>query len=255
MKTSTKPVFGLAFHLSRLYNRCMNEAFHLSRLQKIDTQLDHIATRLAEIDRQLAENAAVRAAEAQVEAANRALESARRNLRSAEEAVQAQRVKIELNEKSLYGGKVRNPKELQDLQNESAALKRHLSILEDQQLEMMLALEDTEKNQTAAAENLHQVQGQQAGLLATAMGDQTRLQREKTRLLAERAPLTAQVAASALELYERLRKQKRGLAVAGIEEGSCTACGSELTPAEWQSARNPNTIINCSSCGRILYAG
>lgn len=233
----------------------MNEAFHLSRLQKVDTQIDQLNNRLAEIELTLANNAALRQAEEQVAASNRIKEAAKKSLRHAEDAVNLQRTKIELSEASLYGGKIRNPKELQDIQNELASLKRHLSGLEDQLLETMLAFEQAEADGQTSDASLMAVKADFASRSAEILGEQSRLANEKKRLLAEREPMAAQISAANYELYEKLRRQKRGVAVAGILDESCTACGATITQKLWQAARSPLKIEYCPSCGRILYAG
>lgn len=233
----------------------MNEAFHLSRLQKMDTQVDQIDGRLAEIQTVLDNDAEVQNAQRAHTAADQQLREARKALKVAEEAVQSHRVKIDLNQSALYGGRVRNPKELQDLQNESAALARHLSVLEDNQLEAMMTLEEAEQQSAASSSALDQAQADFAMRSAALIGERSRLQKDRERLLAEREPTASQIAPNYLDIYNRLRQQKRGVAVAGIEESCCTACGSELPPMDWQAARSPNKVVYCASCGRILYAG
>jgi predicted nucleic acid-binding Zn-ribbon protein len=54
--------------------------------------------------------------------------------------------------------------------------------------------------------------------------------------------------------YDRLRKQRAGVAVAKVEERACNACGATLTAALHQAARSPSQVVFCDSCGRILYA-
>lgn len=233
----------------------MNEAFHLSRLQRIDTQLDQISQRMAEISRLLENNENVKSAEARVQAAGKTVDQAGAALKKLEDAVQGVRMKMELSEKALYGGKVRNPKELQDLQAEIASLKRHLATLEDQQLEAMLALEDAESQHQSVSDELAKTVAAFTSQSASLVGERSKLKKDEERLQAERGAITAQVPPALIENYDQLRKQKRGVAVALIVEGSCTACGSELPPAEWQAARSPHRITYCSSCGRILYAG
>jgi hypothetical protein len=58
-----------------------------------------------------------------------------------------------------------------------------------------------------------------------------------------------------LRQYERLRKQKNGIAVARVIDKTCAACGSTLTAATYSSAKVPTKITRCNSCGRILYVG
>ena len=47
-------------------------------------------------------------------------------------------IKLDQNQSSLYGGKITNPKELQDLQIESDALHRKITDLEDKLIDLMI---------------------------------------------------------------------------------------------------------------------
>jgi uncharacterized protein len=99
------------------------------------------------------------------------------------------------------------------------------------------------------------VQAHSASQSAALLGEQDTLHREVTRLDSERQAVAVAIPPSDIELYNHLRKNKRGVAVAVVSEESCLACGAGLTPAECQSARSPSQLVYCSSCGRILYAG
>ncbi len=90
---------------------------------------------------------------------------------------------------------------------------------------------------------------------ASLRGEKSQLQKDIERLQAERAPIASQIHPEPMQIYDRLRRQKKGLAVAGIVDSCCTGCGSTLTQAEWQAARSPQQITYCPFCGRLLYAG
>ncbi len=136
---------SLAIPLFALYNHFMSQSLDLYRLQRIDSQREKAASRIRTIEQILSTDLALQQAQNDKAAREATLQSARQKLKQAEDAVQSQTIKIEQNQAALYGGKVKNPKELQDLQNESSALKRYLSVLEDQQLDAMLALENAEQ--------------------------------------------------------------------------------------------------------------
>ncbi|MDR3575129.1 MAG: C4-type zinc ribbon domain-containing protein [Anaerolineaceae bacterium] len=233
----------------------MNQAFNLFRLQKIDTQLDQINGRLAEIGHILATDETLRQAEEDLKTAKNKLFIMQQSLKQKEEEVLAQRIKIETAESSLYGGKVRNPKELQDLQVDVASLKKRLSILEDEQLDIMVAVElsETEFGQTQKA--LIQAQADHSNRSASLVGEQSQLIKSKDNLIAERNPLLNSVVPENLAIYQSLREQKKGVAVVSVEDESCSACGTTIRPVEIQAARSPQKIAFCSSCNRILYAG
>jgi predicted nucleic acid-binding Zn-ribbon protein len=246
---------NLAKHPTRLYNHIMSQALHLFRLQKLDSQKDQITSRLAAIEKILAENSLVSNAQNEKTAVEQSLDQARSDLRKAEDIVQAQNIKIEQNESSLYGGKVRNPKELQDLQLEVSSLKKYLVVLEDQQLEAMLTVEDLELKQSQAVKYLSQVENQIAGQHAGLIGERSHLYRDLERIDAERKAVATAISPGNLQVYEQLRIQKGGTAVVAIDDESCTVCGATLTPADRQTARSPSQISRCPNCNRILYAG
>ncbi len=232
----------------------MSAALGLFRLQQVDRQLDQVRARHDVIRQTLENDVEMRAMLERTEIARDEKNQARQNLAEAERLVQNQQIKIQQAESSLYGGSVHNPKELQDLQNDVAALKRHLTSLEERQLEAMVHSETAESA-------LASVQAEDASL-NTRLGDQQReLSEEQAKLAknmeslqAERQAVVGALAKQALDIYDNLRQQRRGLAVAEVNENTCSACGTTLTAALRQNARSTTVMSYCPTCGRILYA-
>lgn len=231
----------------------MSKVLDLYRLQQTDSQIDHVRARLQAIQKMLEDDEALCQQKDVYQQAEQRLQTCRDNLQEAEKVVQEQRIKIEHAEASLYAGKIHNPKELQDLQNEVSALKRHLAVLEDRQLEAMLALEQAEQDYAEAdrAWQTAQTEWSQKNLALT--GEQGGLQKELEKLSTERAGIAHTISPEHIELYEQLRSQRQGVAVAGIADNACAACGAQLTPAQLQSVRAATQTSRCPSCGRILY--
>jgi len=232
----------------------MSAALGLYRLQLVDSRTDAIRTRSDEIHRILENDEALRQAKGLVAETEDVHESALKNLKGAEGEVKRQRLKIEQTEANLYSGTVKNPKELQDLQNEAASLKRYLETLEERQLEAMLEEEDAEAANQAALDELEKVQARLAQQNMALTTELAGLNKELERLDAERQAALNPLDASLLATYENLRQQRNGVAVAEVSEGACAACGTTLTPSQNQSARSASQIYNCPSCGRILFA-
>ncbi len=233
----------------------MNHAFHLYRLQQIDTQIDQAEASLAEVNRLLAGDELVRQATETNDAAVQTLHQAQQALKQAEFAVKEQQIKIAQSEASLYSGKIRNPKELQDIQKEIASLKKHLSTLEDQQLETMVAQEEAEEKLKSAEQALIQAQATFTEKTAGWLGQKEQIMRNLDRLHAERQASLSLASEQSMKIYNSLRKSKRGVAVTIAKEGSCSVCGGTIRPSELQTARSAPDLVYCSSCGRILYAG
>lgn len=242
-------------HLSSIQRLKMSQSFKLFRLQQIDSQLDRIRARLQEIEAALIEDLALRQAQQRAQMADEALAAEQKLLRRAEENVHDQRIKIEQTEATLYGGKVRNPKELQDLQNETAALKRYLSVLEDRQLEVMMTVEQAEAAHQAALADLEEVRELFARQHQDLAAERDVLLMDLARVEAERQAAASSIPAADISLYEKLRQQRRGIAVAKVTDKACSACGSTLNAALLHAARSPNQITRCDMCGRILYGG
>ena len=164
------------------------------------------------------------------------------------------RIKIEQTEATLYSGTIRNPKELQDLQNEVAALKRFLDTLEERQLEAMLATDEATGKNQEAQKILGQYRAQAEKQQASLVQERTQLESQKAAAENQRLGAAKLIAPDDLAVYERLRKERAGVAVSGVKDRACNACGSTLTAALHQAARSPSQLVFCDMCGRILCA-
>lgn len=233
----------------------MSRSIKLFRLQQIDSQFDQVNARLEKIEAILKDDRELLHAEEVLEDAETHLEIAKKNLRQAESNTKSQRSKIRQTDEQLYGGNVRNPKELEDLHMESGALKRYLDVLEERQLESMLVVDEKEEIWQTAQTNLERVRISRIESHATLLGEKTKLNAEVERLLAERKAAISAIPEDDLSMYESLRQKRSGIAVAKVSDKSCAACGSSLSSSLNQAARSPVQITHCDTCGRILYAG
>lgn len=232
----------------------MSQPRQLFLLQQLDSEIDKSQDRIEQIETTLEDNTLLQQARAQAEKAEKHYQQAQIALKRAEQDVETQQAKISNNERALYGGSVTNPKELEDLQMESGALKRHLSTLEDKLLEKMVSFEAAEKQDMQAKAYLAATRDQVAK-------ENTSLTEERDQLLAkvdtlsqERTDLAAPIDEDTLALYNKLRQTKAGAAVSEVVDGACAACGVTLTAAQAQAARSPSKITICDSCRRILYS-
>jgi predicted nucleic acid-binding Zn-ribbon protein len=233
----------------------MSQALHLHRLQLVDTQIDQLKNRLKAIQKTLAEDSVLRSARAGHEAAVRMLDESLKSLKKSEASVEQQNIHIQQEESSLYGGLVKNPKELKDLQDELASLRRRLAVLEDQELEAMVSVEEKQKQELSAKTLLNEAEELSARKNSDLINERTRIEKNIERLLSERQAILGTIPPDNLIIYDRLRSRGGGNAVIEVIDKSCSACGATLTPAEWQTARSPDKLSFCPSCSRILYAG
>ncbi len=232
----------------------MSRSASLLQLQSIDLELDAAHARLRAIAVALGDDPAVKQAQRELVEAQAQLHAARIAVQNLEFDGQTLGQKIAEVDGRMYSGVVTSPKELQDLQNEAASLKRRRAALEEKQFDALLAAESAE---TRHVETQHRLEGAEA----TAAQAHGNLLEERERLLTSVARLeTNRDAAAAsippvdLDLYGRLRQSKKGRAVSQLDEGACTACGVAPSSSRIQDARQGNDLILCGNCGRILCA-
>lgn len=233
----------------------MSRAGSLFRLQELDLEADRIAARLKDIRRQLESDEATRRAAQAVELTASRASDARRASREAELEVDSLRAKIEDNDRRLYGGTVRQPKELQDLQREAEALARHLHTLEDRLLETMVDVEEAEADHARAQAEKEQADRQGAQLAGALEGERAQFEERLASLASTREAVTDDVLEDDLALYNLLRDQQGGVAVARLQDDACNACGLALSASMPQLVRQGSGLVRCAQCGRVLFAG
>jgi predicted nucleic acid-binding Zn-ribbon protein len=231
----------------------MSHTLSLFRLQQIDTQLDRAQTRLNKIQDILGDDKELQIFSERVNASRTICQSADQDLKKTELETRNQRIKIEQTEASLYTGKGHSPKELLDLQNDIASLKRYLVVLEDSELDAMQTAEEALSSFQVAQTLFQSAQNHSVEQNRGLQEEQATLLKELDKLKAERAAVAGSIPNVALILYDTLRRERSGLAVAVISEKSCSACGSGLSAAQMQSSRASGEMALCPSCGRILY--
>jgi predicted nucleic acid-binding Zn-ribbon protein len=229
----------------------MSVAKRLYELQEVDLALEAQELALKQIASQLGESQAVLGARSKLASEEQRLEEMGHKQHSLEWEIDDITTKITRAEEELYSGRVGNPKELANLQHEIEALKAKRSELEDGTIEVMEQVEearvgiDTLKSELKTLET--EWQTQQGKLKA----DKERLEAELVSLKQKRESVSSQVDSGAVDFYRGLKKQK-GTAVARVEQGVCRGCRISLSNAEIQRAR-VGDLIQCSSCGRILF--
>lgn len=232
----------------------MNPAFHLYQLQKVDSQINSLEIRLKDVADQLKNDSEIKAATQALQEISSSLSAANLILQSIEQKIQSKRNKLEQSESSLYAGNIKSPKELQDLQKEVASLKSVIAEYENEQMEQMMLIEQIEKDTIIRKGQLNTANAELEEKQKVLVEESRRIETQKSKLLTEREISLSQVPKQLILTYDELRKKKSGVAVARVEDQTCSICGTSLTPAECQAAKSSTNIFTCSSCGRVLYA-
>lgn len=229
----------------------MSVARQLYQLQEIDLELEQNEQALRQISSQLGNDEAVVKSREKLALEQKVLEDLQRQQRSVEGEIDSITGKITAAEEELYSGRIGNPKELSNLQQDVDSLKSQRSRLEDRALEVMDRVELATKSVKALDNELKTLetewQKQQQKLSADLGQTKDRI----SNLQKERQSITTKIAPEAVEVYQFLKSHK-GTVVARVEQGICRGCRISLPVSELQRIRGGD-LVRCSSCGRILF--
>lgn len=229
----------------------MNVAKQLYDLQELDLALGAQETALKQIVSQLGESKAVLSARSNLAAEEQRLEELGHKQHSLEWEIDDITTKITKAEEELYSGRVGNPKELANLQHEIKVLKAKRSQLEDRAIEVMEQGEGAKAGIETLKGELKTLEVEWQAQQGELKAEREHLETELASLKQKREMVSSQVDSGAVDFYVGLKEQK-GTAVARVEQGVCRGCRISLSNAEMQRARGGD-LIQCSSCGRILF--
>ena len=233
----------------------MNKSFHLYQLQKIDSQVNIALSRIDEIKQLLNEKPELIEAKQEFDNHTEIFQRSKSDLKTIENEVEIQKSKLQECESRLYGGAVQNPKELQDLENEHSMLKKIISDLEEELLEKMIAHEEIQKSLNTVHEKYKEIETNVLTVQALLISEKGNLENYVNKATQEREAQVDQLNASLIEQYEKLRSEKKGVAVANLVDGACSECGTILSPAQRQATKSSADLFYCPSCRRIIYGG
>ena len=152
----------------------------------------------------------------------------------------------------LLAGNV-TPREAESLLGELETLERRQEALEERELELMAANEETQQQYEVVADALARVDGRRAELTAALQAAERQVDIEIAAAEEERAGLAAELQRDLLELYNSVREQS-GIGAARLRGNVSEGSNIALAPAELQEIRAaaPDEIIFCPGSGAIL---
>src|SRR5437764_11976914 len=122
----------------------MSRVSQLFDLQQIDSGLDSRVARMRRIDEQMVDSPELIAARAAHEEARALLASRQADLKHLTHDAEDVSIRLKSQEKHLYDGSIKNPKELSQVHEEVSHLKAPLRALEDSILEAIITVEEAE---------------------------------------------------------------------------------------------------------------
>ncbi len=144
-------------------------------------------------------------------------------------------------------------KEAQSLQGEIDTLEKRQGVLEERELDLMQASEETQARYDTASEILARVDERRAELTANLLEAERAIDAEIASATEERAGIAAELQRDLLDLYENLR-QRGGVGAARLRGNVSEGSNMALAPAELQEIRSaaPDELVFCPGSGAIL---
>jgi len=232
----------------------MSQAKILYQLQEIDLQIIRNTKRLDEIALALADNKVIQQAQQQVDIAESALKPLRTQNKNLELEIQSTIAKSKGTENRLYSGNVKNPKELQEMQQEIDSLKKRNDELEEQLLDIMMQIEEAEGNLSEKQASFQSITSNWENEHADLLAEKATLDGEVEMLEGKREVFITDVPSSDIKIYDDMRKKKSNKPVSIMQGRSCTICGIEQTLAVESEVNKSQSLVNCVNCGRILVS-
>lgn len=147
----------------------------------------------------------------------------------------------------------RKNEEYQALTNEIAHFEKLIVGLEDQELEVMEAMETMGPEVAEAEKQAAEAEAAVARQIANLDAKVASLEEQLRQLEAGREALTEPLDEDLLNIYQRLFTTKEGQAVVALENEVCQGCHMKLTTQTALKVRAEQEVTHCEQCARILY--
>lgn len=225
----------------------------LEELQKIDLKIRDLSAEAEKHPARLRQIESERSqARAALDATRGRLADNERARRQNEQLLQIEKDKVRKWESRL--NELKTPREY-------AALARELDIAKktnqtaDEELKRLAGEYDDLRKQVGGAESAlgekEAVVDREGKEIETVLGA---VQARMKELQDERARVVAQCDRSLVSKYERIRKQRGGMAVVPVVAGTCKGCQRNIPPQMANNLLTSDEILSCPNCHRFIYA-
>src|SRR5439155_25617590 len=170
-------------------------------------------------------------------------------LRESDREREAHRTRLRSREKELISGRIRNPTELIQMNQEVQHMKASFAEEEEAELRLMEEAELAEQAVLEASERLQDARSRSASDEPALRRDLESWQAELATVKADGEAAWAQIAPAAQNAYLRVRVHPP---VAEVARNQCLVCHVTVTSSGMQALRKGEEIVHCENCGRIL---
>jgi len=224
----------------------------VTRLQSLDLRIAEFEREVGALPKHIAQiERALDSHLRRLEADRAALAANQKERKRLEDDGKAEGQKISKLKDQMLGAKTNE--QYRAFQYEIDFCEQAIRKADDRILDLMSEAEPLDANVKKAEVALKEEQKQVESEKARARERTAAVQKQLEQSKAERKSMVGALKPATYSTYERIRKKWHGSAVAEVLEGRCTACQIQLRPQFFQDLRHSEHMMQCESCGRILY--
>ncbi len=225
---------------------------NLIALQAIDIKIRKLDKKIAEGDAMLGgQQAIIDEKKADIVSLEEKIAAGESRNRELEAETADEDVRIKDRQAKLMN--VQTNREYQSLLREIEDAKKANNAREE---EIVLLMEQAEAHQNTIAEEQAKCEEEESEL-ATAgeeMAQQAKeLDEEKLKITEKREAKAKMISQALLKKYERLRENRKGVAVVGATNAVCQGCFMNIPPQLFNELLREQELLACPTCNRMLY--
>lgn len=148
---------------------------------------------------------------------------------------------------------VKTNKEYTAFQEEIARTKADTSLIEEEIIKLLDEMDEENKKIAKEKEFLKQEEAKLAEEKKRLNDEADRVKTELEDIKKQRSVLAARVDKAVLAKYDRIIRNKDGLAVVPVANEACQGCFRIMPPQVINEIKMKDQLIFCENCARILY--
>lgn len=222
-------------------------------LHEVDSRILELQAKADEIKRRLASTAGLDAAKKNLEAADQRYHRIHAELKDSELTQKGMQERAEEHEKHLYSGKVVNPREVEQIEQEIKHLRSSADKLDEKIIRLLEVVPQAESELEKARVEYDRVDKAHEDFRIKASAAGKQMQAEYKELIERRKQIFESLPPNPRTRYMTIQKGTKGTAMAKItKDGQCSKCGVQVSERAIDLARQ-DKYVTCDQCKRLLY--
>jgi len=225
----------------------------LQALQALDTELRTLRTKLAEVPTRIEKlKADADSVRTELASTEQSITEHRKQYKLAEVELRSAEEKIAGYSVQLYSAKTNE--QYKAFLKEIETQKRLKSEVEDRMIQLMEESESLESHRGDTARDSATLEDENSRKVGVLEAEQRELESAIAEREEHRKALVEELPAQVTRLYDRIHRNKGGLAVVTTENERCNGCMNPVPPQRLLEIEREDRIYTCEACGRILLS-